>query len=1525
MKIKRFVVVVVALVWAVAAMGQKKPVGVTFTYENLPAELLMYLDQATSQDDRKKADAKLIGKFEPIYKGWDERTQVRYKDVCVTLQKLRVKQFPDVEHFIEVTCLMGTSGKANFGAWMDCLEFIQGRNKKVKDFTDFVDFSEKLEKERMLNDARTSLWQAQAGVEYRLGLEGKNIVVTFPKAMELYYSSDKDNGTIYGTTGKYYYFDHKWFGKGGRLNWDRTGLPTTVCWATLKDYEAVTKFPKFTADSVMFTNTKYFTTPIMGRVEEALSAQMAPEKYMYPKFRSYQKDFEMKNIVEGVDYSGSFMMNGAKFVTSDTKNPATLVFRRGGKLFATVKSVKFTITSTQIASDRAAVKIYIGEDSIYNDGVIARYVVGERKVTFVNDSKRNFYSPYVDSYHNLDLFSEQIEWKMDADELVFSMIGSGGGESFSTFESSNYYAYKKYRQIQGIEEVSPVVRVYRFMRDHGMTYEFKIDDFAKSIGLDVVQARLMMHTLAKAGLVTYNEALDRAYVQDKLVDFYKAYNKSKEHDYDALTLESATRGSNATLDLKSNDLRVRGVEKFVVSDSQAVAVYPKNGDLVVHKNRDIEFSGKINVGRFVMHVTDATFFYEKFSLDLPKIDSLYFFVTDFKDPSKEHIVYTPLYQLVGDIQIDKSDNHNGLKKNQDYPIFNSREKSFVYYDRPFIEKGVYRRDKFYYTLQPFVLKSLADFPTDSLILNGSLTSAGIFPEIVEPLKVQPDYSLGFVIKTGKNGMPAYGGKGTFHQTIDLSYKGFRGRGQLDYLTSVTKSKSIMFHPDSMMAVTDTFYVVEAGGFPDIRNGKTNERWYPYGDSMRVVQVMKGTPFKMYHDDATLQGHVTLHPNGATGGGIATIKEGELASPLFALHTMDMDAQVTEFTLHSLRYNNVAFHANNMKSHVDYKTRQAEFTSNAPLERTELPVMNYAAYVDRFTWGIDQQLLALSNSKSSSSQGMESKPLRDRVEYETMPGATFVSTGSKLDSLKFNALKADYQYDLAEMKCTGVYQVNVADAAIAPGGDTLHIRKGGAIDHLTKSQILASRENKYHLIYDADVQIASGKEYAAKGSIDYVDEDKKKQKIQLTDVAPNAKGMTVGNGFISDNDNFTLSSAFGFAGKVRVEADTMHYYFDGGVRLLHTCTTEHEVGLLAYAAYTDPEDIRVTVPEVPTDWKGERITASILMAPTSRSPYPAFLTKERAADNELMSAWGQLSYDNKTKTYMIAKAAKQENPDEVVDRYLTLNTDKCLVTGEGPVNFNVKTGLTKIVAYGEGTVNTRGNEFTLNTVFGFSFPMDDKLVEAMTQQIIDDLRLSAATTDNDILRRALIFYEGDEKGSAYYSDYVTAGQMDKMPKSLESTILLGHIDWQFSPVLGYYYDGVTSLLAIGKQQLNLATRVKLQLQTRGDVTKLTLYLQVAADHWYYFSYDSGRKSMTVQTSVGVWADQLKTLPADKRLIEKKEGTFSYKLGTSRNEVPNFLLKFGQDVSTGVPGGSFGDEEEEDDEDEEEEEPEEDDEE
>ena len=61
-------------------------------------------------------------------------------------------------------------------------------------------------------------------------------------------------------------------------------------------------------------------------MEDVLSTKKDPDKYTYPQFRSYQKDFKIPDIVPGVDYEGTFMMNGSKMVTNDEENPGTLVF-----------------------------------------------------------------------------------------------------------------------------------------------------------------------------------------------------------------------------------------------------------------------------------------------------------------------------------------------------------------------------------------------------------------------------------------------------------------------------------------------------------------------------------------------------------------------------------------------------------------------------------------------------------------------------------------------------------------------------------------------------------------------------------------------------------------------------------------------------------------------------------------------------------------------------------------------------------------------------------------------------------------------------------------------------------------------------------------------------------------------------------------------------------------------------------------------------------------------------------------------
>ena len=94
-------------------------------------------------------------------------------------------------------------------------------------------------------------------------------------------------------------------------------------------------------------------------------------------------------------------------------------------------------------------------------------------------------------------------------------------------------------------------------------------------------------------------------------------------------------------------------------------------------------------------------------------------------------------------------------------------------------------------------------------------------------------------------------------------------------------------PDSMMAQTDTFFVKDENDYPDVHNGQTLLRWYPYQDSMTISQLRDGTPFSLYHGVTTFAGRITLRPQGASAYGTADIFEGTLKSKYFRLRTLQM--------------------------------------------------------------------------------------------------------------------------------------------------------------------------------------------------------------------------------------------------------------------------------------------------------------------------------------------------------------------------------------------------------------------------------------------------------------------------------------------------------------------------------------------------------------------------------------------------------------------------------------------------------------
>ena len=1481
------------------AEAQTRPtkVKVNFEQDSIAPQLLRYLNGNSKVEEKIAANTELVNRFESVYKSLDGKHQQQVVDLYNTARKTKMEPTPDYVNLTEALVAYYGSrvSPTIFDEWLTATTAIMNMTSKKKEITGFIEYTSALLESRTLYKSKSSVWKTQGDAVFQLEALRNDVRTIFKGSVNLTYISgtgnNADQNTIYGTSGTYYYLTETWEGKGGRLTWERCGVDAGTCHADLEDYSANVKLPKFSADSVTFINSNYFKTPIKGEVEEALSTKTDADKYTFPKFRSYQKDFQLKDVLPGVDFEGNFMMYGPRFVTNDEKNPASMIFYRQGKRFLVVTATKFAVLPHMLTSERAAVKMYIGEDSICNAGVLVRYTTADNKVNMINSTKRNYYSPYTDSYHQLDIYCENINWLIDKDIIEFNMVAQNNTQTFVTFESNRYYSLQKSIEVQGIDRESPVVRVYKYMKAHDMKQDFSLVAFQNAIRMDESQTKLMVHGLSKAGLVSYDEGTKRIHVHDKLIGFYKAIVKQQGHDYDALTLQSETTENNAELELSTLDLRVHGIKKFVVSDSQLVVVKPYGGDIVVKKNRDILFSGFINVGRFEMNVTDASFYYNDFKFDLPQIDSIRFYVTSFTDPQKEVMVRTPLFNLVGDIQVDKPDNHCGLKKNKDYPIFNSVQPSYVYYDRPFIFDGVYNRNDFYYSLYPFVIKQLTDFKTDSLEFLGALTSAGIFPEIQEPLKVQRDYSLGFISKVPSGGYPTYGGKGTFYKTVDLSYRGLRGEGTLEYLTATAVTTRYLFMPDSMMAHTDTFYVKEEDNFPDCHNGKTLIRWYPYKDSMTVSQLKDGTPFQMYHGVTQLEGRFTMQPKGATGYGTATLLEGKLKSKRFEFKTTEMDAAQTEFTLMSTKYNNVAFEAKNMRSHVDYEEHTGRFTSNAELERTLLPALGYAAWVDQYTWNWDHKFLALDNSKSMETGGMEAVPLRDRAKrLNQMPGARFESTDPKLKDIRFCAINSTYQYDNLELSNHNVYALPIADALIAPAGDSLHISKGGDMSLIQGGELLFPRDSGFHLFYNCDLMVKNGQQYGGKGYIDYVGVDEKKQPIYMTEIAPDAQGVSVATGTIADSAKFTLSEAFGFAGKVRADGQHRFFRFDGGIRLLHKCAPADQLGLLAYADYLDPEDIRVTVPENPVDWKGNPISASLHLSQTGLKPTAAFLVKHQPGI-ELLSSNGLLHYDEGANTYTITSQEKLDDKD-VIDRYLTLHTDNCVIEGEGPIDFGVGEGPVVVRSYGTVYYDPQNeNDFLMKTIFGITLPIDNGLITQMAKQIENDLRPDAADRDNDLLDRALNYDMGDPNGELAYQTYLSTGAFDKLEGCLDNTIMFEGLRWQYSPTMGYHASGTTAICNVGKQQLHVNVRVKAQLFKKGSETYLVLYIQVANDHWYYFKYEYKTHHLSINSSVGEWNDKLVGLKKDKRVMDN----FSYSLTNSRNEIQSFLSGFSGDPS------------------------------
>jgi len=1435
--------------------------------------------------DSRKEGKDFMKQFETVWYGgyFSESQRNGVYEVCNNMLKKRLRAFPDFRNFLFTVGSFVTDEnqtEESFQAWQGIL-FKLLEDKRKKKFTDFLDFCNNLFRENALYFSPSNVW-ASSNNDYLFGYD------SLPKisfqSLDLICYAKRDSMKILNTKGAYYPTENLWVGSGGVVTWKRAGLLEDEVYAELPNYQITTETYSYEVDSVLFYNSFYLDQPLLGKLTNKLLANMTPEKASYPRFDSYDKRIRIENIRPGVNFDGGFSMVGSKFLgKGDREEEAIIEFYRKDSLFMRIFSESFSIRTDRIVSTEASIAIYLHEDSITQPQLNFKYLFDKKLVTFYKESKGMTRTPYFNTFHGLEMDFEVLEWKTDEPMIRLTNL-VGGTKTDARFTSLNYFKKELFDQIGQNARVNPLFQI-KNMTDKYNSQELSVEQMGYFLKMSPSATKNLIVQYSTMGFMNFNFDKDLVVVRQKLLDYVAAY--MNKIDYDVININSNVDGAaNAKINLLNYDLSIYGVRGIVLSDSQRVVILPSNGEIKMHKNRFFEFGGQVKAGRLDFFGKNFSFDYTNFKINLTNVDSLQMkALTGEKDDFGNPIlrpVRTVIEGVNGDLLIDNFANKSGIKDFPEYPIFNSFDESYVFYDKNEVLNGVYKRGNFFFKLTPFTIDSLDNFTNKQLKFKGTLTSAGIFPDFEETLKLQPDFSLGFKRKTPPDGFPIYAGKGQFYETINLSHDGLRGDGKLEYITSNTYSKDFIFYPDSMRTVADQYFVdeqKEGVEYPPVKAEKTKMRWLPKEDVMYATTTESDMAF--YDGKSFFEGTTSYKPNEMRGDGIYHFERADLTSNQFVFKFSTFDADTADFQMDAEQAGSFSLKTTNVNAHVDYKGRFAQFKANGKADPIEFPVNQYICYMDEFKWYMDNGAIDLTSSKS--------KAVAADVKLE---GSKFISTRTDQDSLMFFSPLARYDSRRNIIKAKDVKYINTADAKVFPDSGDVVIRKKAKMDPLKNSKIVANSVTEYHTVYNANTNIYGRKSYSSSGNIDYLDESNNKFTIYLHSITVDTTGQTIGNGEVPDSIDFNLSPNFAFKGSVKLFGSKQFLVFDGRTRINHDCKTLDRPWI-SFESEINPNEIYIPIDSNMRDSSGAFIASSINLNVDSVYLYSGFLTKRsNYSDVNVLPAEGWLFYDHENQTYEISSKEKIAETS-LPGNYLSLNTKACKVYGEGLVTLGANSGNVTFDAAGNINHDLRDNDAVFDMIMSIDFFFDDNAMKKMAEDINENINLEPLDFTRMTYEKGLRELLGEEDADEIISQLSLNGKIKRMPDQLNKRLMFSEVKMKWNQDLNAYKSfGKLGLTNINKEEIYKALDGGIMITKKRSGDQVDIYLEIDAKNWYFFTYR--RNLMKVISSNEDFNSRIKDLKRDDRKYKNQKGEdpFTFMYGSER-EVRDFKRSFESD--------------------------------
>ncbi|OUJ71629.1 hypothetical protein BXP70_21330 [Hymenobacter crusticola] len=1286
--------------------------------------------------------------------------------------------------------------------------------------------------------------------------------VLIVKDADLYMAGAGDSIVLRKTSGIVVATSHRFVGQGGQYAWSVNGKPAT---ADLTSYDFDLNKPEFTAQPVTLTYPAVLEAPIQGALSyKAVRKKAGATDTGYPRFISLTNDARVKNIGQNIRYFGGFSMAGGRTLSAALDQSLSRIFVDvDGKTKFRAASRAYTLGDSIITADRASVTIFQDKaDSLTHPGVKLKYAKRGEVLQLTRESGLYKATPYVDSYHQMEISTEMLTWPLRTPYIDFAIL-TAKNQVTANFESKDFYTNTRYQQIKAINKLHPLQMVVGYSLNHDNVKQFTVQDLCQELNLKESNVRSAVAGLAQDSYVQWNPQTDQITLLPKARHYVISSRGKKDYDHIAIKSLSPS-GKNATLNLNNNDLIVRGVDRFNFSDdSITVYVRPDSSIIRIQKNRGVLFNGTVVASAFVFKGKEFKFDYDGFFIDLTKIDSIIVKGKGSKGSvmrarkEKDFTLTNKDKQSAGKLYINRPDNKSGRKKLGAYPSFDASTGAYVFFNNPEVLGGAYDTTV-YFDIPPFKIDSLNNVNRSAIGFTGTFNSGKIMPPFKTKLSLQDDGALGFNYDVPKEGFPVYGGKGRFFNKVRMSNRGLQGIGDIKYLTGTFGSEQFIFYKDSVVTVGKTG-VIAQGPLNGVEFSNTSllpgyqMKWVVKADSMYLSTQRDGQPMKMYANAYSFKGTTILTPGGLYGDGRMDGPQSFIRSPQFAFKPTSYSGKRATFSIKSAEANKPALTANNVTFNYDVKGGSTEFAREEGDKKSsiDLPYSEYKTTLSGGKWDFKKKIVQLRVATGADSSR-----------------SYFYSTKPEQHGLKFRAATGQYDLSRYRLVAGGVPYIAAADAWIMPDSSKVYVLANAQMRSFKNAGIVMDTLAKFHNLYNGEITVRSRTAFtgtalykyknatadsfaikfssfnvdsaaATRGALAQASKGGMKSLLRSKKAAdPNEPFAppTVAIAKVADSEKFHLAPRVAYRGNVTLNSQQRGFTFDGQSRLEFSKTASASQWF-AVQDSIDPKAMKIKIME-PKAEDGTPMYTGLFVSSSTSKLYPLYVaTKPDVTDMNVFTVDGTLSFDAKKHSFTIARFDPND-PDNYEGSLMTFADSTAATTFRGKLNLINSNKDYTLTAAGLGTAKPDSNKYALDTFLAFDINMPEKAVEAMADDMARNTKGAAEALDGS---PAQLYKMGEFIGNKDVQSYAARKggsyvPLQKVSSKFLHTLVLNKVDLRWSEKQKAWYSvGKIGLASIGKKDLNAMIDGYIEIKREANGDAVELYLEADPLTWYYLKY------------------------------------------------------------------------------------------